>query len=330
LLVKPIDVYRFQFQASRYKTFGEHIASFSGQVGEIPHGIAGTPAATASTLLASTHAAITEVMSPEAKAETRQKLFEQWIGQLVLPLRKSTSKLELSRLIRSGATDLLLLENPEPLPLSKDVSLILKKRGFTLPLPQAAKKLPLPLQKVSAQIELDGERVKVGPVALNHITQLLGTTQWLVHAIAVGHQLDYHIYEIFTPVIQSNTITITGRISQIFPPSSLHKGSVPWLDLLEGIAPNEVALIDHNDDLLFGAFLPISQSTFVEVPIRVLTDGSESRALILPVASGGNTLAPLPSGIYRLEWEIDRARYRSQTPDEESNYRAQASFTIQW
>jgi hypothetical protein len=67
------------------------------------------------------------------------------------------------------------------------------------------------------------------------------------------------------------------------------------------------------------------------VPARVLTNATETAALLIPLAAAGSQAhLPLPSGRYRLDFSIDRVRYRVEAPDDASNYRASASILAEW
>ena len=59
------------------------------------------------------------------------------------------------------------------------------------------------------------------------------------------------------------------------------------------------------------------------VPTLVLTNGDETRALIVP----GEPLGP---GSYELSLAIDRARWRAAVPDAASNYRASSALEVTW
>jgi hypothetical protein len=85
--------------------------------------------------------------------------------------------------------------------------------------------------------------------------------------------------------------------------------------------PGDVVVTDTDDTPLTPAPITPTTYTFVDVPTRILTNGSETVALMIPT-NGGDGLKPLADGSYSFEFSIDRARFRSQTPDDISNYRA--------
>jgi hypothetical protein len=120
-------------------------------------------------------------------------------------------------------------------------------------------------------------------------------------------------------------------LTETIRPAEGGTGTSPLLSVVAGIEADHVALITESFDLLFDRFIPLSPATFKIVATRVLTDATETAALIIPVtAAGGQTHAPLPSGRYRMDFAIDRARFRADTPDAVSNYRASASIVSEW
>ena len=121
LRVEPLDVYRFEFLTSRYADLAAHIRSWPGTVDQLPE-IA--PAATAlDELFAST--ALGDLMRSGADPTIRQSAFDRWTVELAVALRRAVDRLEVSRRLTAGATEFLLIESPEPLPVSEDVEIAL-------------------------------------------------------------------------------------------------------------------------------------------------------------------------------------------------------------
>jgi hypothetical protein len=60
-----------------------------------------------------------------------------------------------------------------------------------------------------------------------------------------------------------------------------------------------------------------------------LSDGDETRAFVIPTDASGHAVA-LPARRYRLQFAIDRARWRADNPDALSNYRATADVYVTW
>ncbi len=75
--------------------------------------------------------------------------------------------------------------------------------------------------------------------------------------------------------------------------------------------------------------IPPWKISYIDLAYKVLTNGNETTALIIPL-NAANTHSSLVAGSYRLEFNLDRARYRSQKPDNKSNYRAKAILDLEW
>lgn len=112
-----LELYRFEFTTSRYADLVEHIGSFGGTVAVFEP--SGNETQTIAEVLAAEPGLLTG--EPVDKLE-RQARFDRWAAALALPLRRRVERLELSRRLSAGRTDLILLESPEPLPLGEDVN----------------------------------------------------------------------------------------------------------------------------------------------------------------------------------------------------------------
>jgi hypothetical protein len=123
LRVEPVDVHRFDLVTSRYADFAAHVASWSGTVPDLPDVAPATDSV--ADLLASTPVA--EVMTRGADRAARQAWFDRWTAELAVALRRDVERLEVSRRVAASATELLLIESPEPLPFSEDVQVELTR-----------------------------------------------------------------------------------------------------------------------------------------------------------------------------------------------------------
>jgi hypothetical protein len=136
LSVEPLDAYAFAFTASRFQSFEDHIASC--RVSVLPGD--GPQAAAARTTVAEMFtpellATIATLAAPDGSADARQATFDRCVRDLALPLREKLARVELTRIVRDGQTELLILESPEPLPLGYDVTCVLTDaHGTTIPL----------------------------------------------------------------------------------------------------------------------------------------------------------------------------------------------------
>ena len=124
LTVEALDLYRFEFLTSRYPDFAAHIASWPGRLQSLPEVAPATTTPVA--LVASTP--IADLMRPGSDPAARQRAFDLWIAALGIPVHTDLDHLEISR--RQG---LILIESPEPLPITEDVSLQLSTGGIPVP-----------------------------------------------------------------------------------------------------------------------------------------------------------------------------------------------------
>jgi hypothetical protein len=150
-----------------------------------------------------------------------------------------------------------------------------------------------------------------------------------VHAVEVDRVLEYRVYAMRERLVAGKIIAV-GRLGETIRPGA-ESGSSPLLAVIAGMGADHVALIDEPLHLLFNRFIPLSPTIFKIVPAHVLTNATETAALLIPVTtSGGQTHAPLASSRYRFDFAIDRARFRADTPDNISNYRAAVSIVTEW
>jgi hypothetical protein len=303
LVVDSIDAYRFDVQTSRFETFEQHIATFSGQL------LTWTPLPGVATdsvpaLLASTGSAIATTMTPLSDRETRQRVFDQWVAALAVPIGKgghAPQRLLVTR-VGSGATaDALLIESPEPLPFSADVAITIAHwvpGGF------------------GGWGDIGG-RDDLGNLHLAMVTDEVGRAaeraRWLVHSPADGE-----------PVATFDVGRVTGRPRTMVPIA--HRVDAATVAVRPD--PGTAVFVDANGEAIGGPF-PVNPGHWEDVPARVLSDGDETRAFVIPTDASGHAVA-LPARRYRLQFAIDRSRWRADAPDAASNYRATADVYVTW
>lgn len=124
LTVQGITMYNFPFSVSRFTSFTSHIQSFDSQVDVVENDTMGESAVVnVSTLLTDTRIDIMKAMEPEASDLKRQEVFDVWQQALQFPLKDELNNLELSRYNIAGQTACFILESPEPLDFTEEVSL---------------------------------------------------------------------------------------------------------------------------------------------------------------------------------------------------------------
>jgi hypothetical protein len=125
LQVRGLDIFRFPFSTSRYVSFVEHIGSFAGALAVArPNDLGpGSTITNVADLWMATRTEIAAAMLPDADATARQDLFDRWGSGLGLPIRQEVQALALTQFSQAAQPDLILLESPEPLDFTKDVTL---------------------------------------------------------------------------------------------------------------------------------------------------------------------------------------------------------------
>jgi hypothetical protein len=133
--VTGIEVFRFPVTTSRYRSFHQHVRSWSGQTHRIlPDEMGpGTSTEDPASLWASTSGQVQSVMQPAASDEDRDAVFSQWVSGLGLPLRQDAKRLEVSSYDVAGRTRALLIETPEPIDFVEEVTVRLERRVVTRP-----------------------------------------------------------------------------------------------------------------------------------------------------------------------------------------------------
>jgi hypothetical protein len=335
LTVTALDGYRVHFTASRYDDFEAHIGSHDGSYAVVQPGDLGAPGPTVVALLAETSADIDRAMTAGSDSAPRERLFARWVADLALPLRTEPRRLSIARYGAPGATDLLIVESPEPLPLGGDVSLVIRKRRPVVPpFPRPPRPLP-PI--VSGRATVDGaRRVRDVERWIEEIDladdgsggrspplppELEGVRR-LVRAQSDGRDVPiYRVYELRRGARRGESIAIV--------PVEIRRGD-GGDPALAAMADGDLALLDARGRHLIPPLPSPLPPAWVDVPLRILGDASGHRALVIPVGADPSVHAALASGAYRLVFSIDRARWRAEVPDASSSYRAAVTLSASW
>jgi hypothetical protein len=128
--VEGLDIYAFPFTTSRYRDFAQHVESFDGRLAAITPDMlgAGATTRTVAALWQATRDRVPTVMHPDTPAVERQALFGEWSAGLGLPLAQAPDRLLVSRVTAGGQTAALLLESPEPIDFTEEVTVTLEQR----------------------------------------------------------------------------------------------------------------------------------------------------------------------------------------------------------
>ncbi|MCP4002254.1 MAG: hypothetical protein GY727_15195 [Gammaproteobacteria bacterium] len=323
LSVQSLTGYRLEFISSRYQDFEEHIDSFSGDMSVLSVGELQPATRSVQQLLSDTHLDIRNVMQDRDNAEARQRLFETWIQDLGLALRESPKQLEITRVNNSSSVALLLLESPEPLPFSQDVEVILWHRKLILS--TTPPDLPVEFLEVANNLDLTHDNL-VATNLSQRATKILRKVHWVISTSANNNKKVFKIFK----VDQSRRRRANQLRAQLLEVIQTDFFGYTTNNLISGLThlnAGENVFLDHSGKVLGDIFL-LPQFEYRVIPSRVLSNGQENHAIIIPSDHSVQAHIPLPTGRYQLEFKLDRVRYRVNNPDSESNYRANSMIYV--
>ncbi len=289
LHVHGLDMYRQPFRTSRYEGFAEHVASCTG----IEHYDTGTAAEALSAIQTRLGGAITEVMTPAASTADREARFSEVASALAVPLREDPDRVHLTCL--SSSTDRwLLLETPEPMDFTEEITLDLARRVIHEEVPiaerarlgaliKAALQTPLPPRPIGPV--RPGVRALVIPAVLSGILDVPGYRRPAYSARLEGK---------FLLVTDSGT----DMVSRVRAPA---------------LSPGDRALladvtVDLNEALQIIRWHTPTKVDWVTQPITVIQNAPATQALLLPGAGG------VAAGHYRLNLSITRRWFDTMAP----------------
>lgn len=331
LEVAGIEMYRFPFRVSRFRSFADHVTSFSGTVDRLQPDMlgAGTTSSSVAALWQAMGSEVQAAMEPASPPSRRQALFDHWVRELGLPLKQEVASLEVSRFEVGGRSALLLLESPEPLDFTEEVTVRLERRDLvsTGPgskhhpphgdvhqrhAPAAEGPMIRSVMRVGEgiHVELDSDAPDWARRALVFLEKV--APRHLRAYSGLGEQFDATSPTLVRARATDELLTSSGG------PSTFVSAE------LESLPEGTIVAVTADFKRVLSKFNAASY-TYVPVDVRVLQDGQGRRALILPF-SGGSPLG-LKSGTYRITLVIDRARWSTTDPPDDTNrYRREASF----
>jgi hypothetical protein len=250
-------------------------------------------------------------MRPAADSEARERLFERWVRELALPVRADPTEVTITRYVAAGVTDVLLVESPEPLPFSRDVTVAIER---AVPAVVVA---PGSIEEWIAELSFEVlEQIVPDPPAP------FAAVRRIIRAVAGPTGRELQRYDLLPGpgvglgMAMSWTDTLVGPAAASVHPS---------------LQPGHVLLLDGTNHVIGGPYLDDPWSLppiWLPVPARILGDGSERRALVIPIGTTPPGHTPFTSGAHRLTFSIDRPRWRSGTPTGTTNYRASHVISI--
>lgn len=301
LKLRGIEMTGFDFKTSRYETFAAHIAS-AREAGSL---LIGHRVESLATLMPQLKGEIEAVMNSETEDTERERVFNFAAQALAMPLREAPESLHLD-VVSSGLDRWLILESPEPMDYTEEISLSLKRRvvarpPFSLNLVRRIRdalgntftlsgrvRLPLPeprrngifsrrLIKASPPLRLTPVRSDAAIVSVRFEKEQLVVTNLLV-------------------VINSRE----RRRTSVFPAPMLSAAERKLLENVTLIFNKNGTLVDWlADDLV----------EWKGTAVHVIQNAEMTKALLLPSAPG-----VLPNGQWRLEFSLVRKWFDTSDP----------------
>lgn len=362
LNVAGLELYAFPFSTSRWRSFHEHVLSWPGTVDTLaPNALgAGTTTGTVGGLWAATASDVTAAMVPDAPAAARDAVFGHWIQDLGLPLKDEVSRLEVSAFKVGTQSVCLLLESPEPIDFTAEVSATLEHRvfkhgglggGIVVGTQGTLQRTPLNIRDEltradRAAVSGASTASSAAPVAAIRVADIARHARgldleletdgigrrslssgrvMLVERIAGKANAQFRVYSGSIEATQDG-VRVRARESDqitVLQPS----GSVLNADVVNRLQPGDLALVVSGIAELGGTIVIAGGYwTYEAVPMQIIQDGSARHALLIPMGAGG-TPAGVSAGTYRLTLAIQRTRWATTAPSDDTN-RYQDSATV--
>ena len=287
LHVHGVDMYPRPFRTSRYEGFAEHIASCTG-VERYDAGAAAEPLAT---LLARIGGAVAAAMQPSAPGADRERCFADAASALAVPLREDSDRLHVT-LVSGGSDRWMLLESPEPMDFTEEITLGLSRQVVHEALTAADKTRLGPLIEAALQGPTDprdpfgripGVRGLIVPERMSGLDRP-GARKAVYQASLEGK------YLVVVELETQNTLSVKApRLTRADRA------------LLDGVT------VDLNAARVIIRWRVPVTTEWVPQSVNVLEDAPGSHALILPTA-------PLAGGTYRLALSITRRWFDTVDP----------------
>jgi hypothetical protein len=306
VIVDGLDMYRYDFVSSRYQSFQEHMDSFDGTLSALAPGAAGGVPTPVAAILSARSADIAAAMRADADPQQRQALATDVVSALALPLRQRRERVTISRIVEASGTVGLLIEGPEPMPLSTDVTASLVHHVVIHHWPPYGGENAYTARL--ARVRFDARSISV-PLSDAPAFQ---PGDRLVRVTQTDDAPAFAIYDM--PRRTAGAVRAVGALRETVVPAL---GVRPELDALRG-APDGAA---GNG---FGI-----QTIDVPVTLTALTNGDETTLLLLPVDSTGASLA-LHSGGYTLTLRVQRTRWRTSVSDPSAIYDQSRAIALAW
>jgi hypothetical protein len=362
LQVRGLDIYAFPFRTSRFRSFAEHVSSWDGRLDKItPNALGtGTTTSTAAALWTTTASDVATVMASASASADRERVFARWVRELGLPLKDDVTALEVSRFVDGGQTRLLLIESPEALDFTEEITLSLVQRRRVGPVVQP------PTTATTATIAAGPSRLRPGLGVGNGPAERLDRLVQLsafpgppgdgsaprpnrvrdAVPIADGMRVEMDASlaatdEVFVARVEADgSATIFRGRPRVAPgdPERAFVDAEPVEDAsagdaarrllargLKGASAGSVLVLTSDLTRVLGHLPP--QFEDVPVDVRVIQSGGATKALVVPV--DGTGAIGLGTGRYRLTARLKRQRWQTTDAEDDLNtYAGEAVLSL--
>lgn len=338
--VGALDIYSFDFITSRFNSFAEHVQSHDGQLPVLATGAFGGAPAAVAAVVAGHAGEIAAEMTSNADPQARQALFSGIVAQLGVGLSEKPTGMVISRLDDATGTVGLVLQSPEPLSLTRDVTLALTKHirawvwdnSPVVILPVLDKIKPQPRQSafsdlgriaeigmvattsedISRAIEAALPRLTFGKdrLEVGKNTKDFSADMRVVRVVASGAGPQVEIYDM-----------AAGGTGKLLEALSLEQAAKrPEISGNIALKPGMIGVI-HGGGFHFGHWLEQD----IVVPFTALSNGDETAIMIFAMGQVWS------AGDYKLKATINRDRWANTgAVDAEQNYHDEATLALKW
>lgn len=352
IALAALDIYTFEFITSKFASFGEHLDSYDGSLPTMASGALGGTPVPLTAVLANHGAAIPAVMLGSADPQERQKLFDGVVSDLGLGLAKDTAAVSLTRLTDGSGTFGLLLESPEPLSVTRDVTINMTRHVRRWVPSSDPIVVPVGgiLERTSPKPVVAPGPVEVGEAVLTPTVvdplPVMATADALAEiSFASTHVALAPALATFRPGDQvvrvirrsgESLIEVYDAPMQPGPGGDLTGGlrgtltidqarQMSGFDSIVQLAPGAAAVIRGG-----GVIGTLGSGHWEDaedpVPMVLLANGAENAILML-----SKNATALPAGTYTLHFSMDRDRWTATTSsDPLQHYHSERSLVIKW
>lgn len=350
--VGALDIYTFEFATSRYPSFAEHLKSWDGTLPVTPTGGFGGPPATGAAVLAAHAADIPGVMTPDADPQARQALFSAVVGALGVGLGATPRLVTFARLTDASGTIGFICQSPEPISLTRDVTLTLTRHvrrwvWDQLPVMQLPVAIGSSLGSSLHATAVVTQPHAAAPATIDDIARLALATHGHAAASTALEQalpaLRFNANDVSLPA-DAGALPATaqivrvisspaGDVVEVFAAPGTRSGTkLERLTVAQAAARPDLAAIARLPAGAIGVILGGGiqwghwDEQDVAVPFVPLTNGDETTALLLSPAG-----SPWPSGHYKLDAVLNRDRWAATgVADPEQHYHDEAIVALSW